>query len=418
MENKKRNYIEIKWDDQKWIEFLKNKIDNESMNEKDLAYYNRILRVLGMNDLTDIENHPVNMIIEKIINSKFYEWFEYVKAPQIVAEWETFDIFNFPTTHVARRPSDSYFIQKHFDTKQSILLRPHTTIMWYHYLLKWWWIEKLSKDWDLKVLSWGKVYRVDEFDKTHHECFHQIDWLRICDKSKFEITQATLKEVLWNTIKAIFWENAIFRFNEDSFPYTLESLEVEVQYEWRWIEVLWAWVVHPDVLEKLGLDKNKYNGWAFWFWIERLAMALKWVPDIRIFWSSDKRITSQWWNFNKYKEVSVFPPVFKDISFVVEKTKFNRNYEEEKKSWKLELINEADSFEIAWCARDVSGWLIEEVKVIDIFEDDKKFWNEKKSVTIRITFRSLERTLTNDEINVLYFQIRNKLTNQLWFELR
>ena len=61
----------------------------------------------------------------------------------------------------------------------------------------------------------------------------------------------------------------------NTFPYTQESLEVEVMYNWKWLEVLWAWIVHPSVMEKLGLDADKYNWWAFWFWIERLAMLLK-----------------------------------------------------------------------------------------------------------------------------------------------
>ena len=83
-------------------------------------------------------------------------------------------------------------------------------------------------------------------------------------------------------------------------------------------------------------------------------MALKHIPDIRIFRSNDPRITKQRGNLDPYKEVSVFPPVFKDISFLIDKTKFIKDEEERKKSGKIELMNEADSFEIAGIARDVS----------------------------------------------------------------
>lgn len=414
--------MSVNENDIKWLAFLNSKLEDNSLSEKERAYYNRILRVLSMQDLSEYEWHPINLVINKIINSDFFNWFDHIQIPQIVAEWETFDLFNFPEDHVARRPSDSYFLQKSTSKEDSILLRPHTSVMWYHYLIHWWWKEKLEENWDVKALAWWKVYRVDELDKTHHECFHQIDWLRITSKEKQIINQDTLKEVLWNTIKALFWNDINYRFNADTFPYTTDSLEVEVEYEWKWLEVLWAWVVHPTVLEKLWLDSSKYNWWAFGFGIERLVMALKKIPDIRILWSSDKRITKQWWNLENYKEVSNFPPVYKDISFFTWLEKFVKDEEKSKKEWWIELTveSEADLFEISWIIRDISwdaGDLIEEVKLIDIFENHKKFW-DKKSVCIRITFRSLERTLTNEEINEVYFKIRNKLEGDLWYELR
>jgi phenylalanyl-tRNA synthetase alpha chain len=372
-----------------------------------------------MEDLSKQEWHPINVVINKIINSDFFKWFDHVEVPQVVWEWETFDLFNFPEDHVARRPSDSYFLNKSNDKKNSMLLRPHTSVMWYHYLLNQWWLEKLKKEDDIKALSWWKVYRVDELDKTHHECFHQIDGLRITRKDKEIINQDTLKEVLANTIKSIFWDIE-YRFNTDTFPYTTDSLEVEVMYNGKWLEVLWAWVVHPNVLVKLWLNSEEYNGWAFGFWIERLAMAMKQVPDIRIFWSNDKRIKKQWWDLNPYKEVSNYPPVYKDISFITPKNTFVRDLEEEKKSWELELTNdtEANLFALSWIIRDLSWDLIEEVKIIDIYENNTKFWENDKSVTIKIVFRSIERTLTDDEINKIYFEIRSKMESDLWYELR
>lgn len=406
--------------DKIWIDYVNKKLQNPNLTEKEQAYYKRILRVYNMPDLSKIEWHPINMVINRIISSPFYNSFDYIITPEIVAEWETFNLFNFPINHVARRPSDSHFINKSTDTKNSILLRPHTSVMWYHYLLNQWWKKKLEETWEVKALSWWKVYRVDELDKTHHECFHQIDWLKITSKDKEIINQNTLKEVLINTIKALFWNDVEYRFSEDYFPYTIDSLEAEVNYKWKWIEVLWAWVVHPKVLEKLWIDGEKYNGWAFWFWVDRLTMAFKWIPDIRIFWSNDKRITKQWWNFEFYKEVSDYPPVFKDISFLVSKNKFIKDNKDSEKNWQIELTkeSEADLFDISWIARDVSWDIIEAIELIDIFENDKKFGIDKKSVCIRITFRSLERTLTNEEINKIYFEIRRKMEKELGLELR
>lgn len=410
--------ITITWDDQKWIDKIKDKIQKESISEKEMAYYNRILRILNMPNLCEVEWNPVNMVVQSIITAPFFQTFDHINSPQIVSEWETFDLFNFPEDHIVRRPSDSYFLNKSEIKKESMLLRPHTSVMRYYYLIEAKARGILEKEGEVKALSWGKTYRVDELDKSHHECFHQIDWLRIVAKDKEIINQDTLKEVLSNTIKALFGEGVNLRFNKDQFPYTTDSLEVEVEYDGKWIEVLGAWIVHPTVFEKLWIDATKYNWRAFGFGIERLAMALKKIPDIRIFWSQDKRITSQRWNFAPYKEVSVFPPVYKDISFFVSKEKFIKDEEEMKKSGKIELVNESDSFEIAGIVRDVAEWLIESVWVIDIFENDKLFGPDAKSVCIRITFRSLERTLTNEEINKIYFEIRIKLEKELWYILR
>jgi phenylalanyl-tRNA synthetase beta subunit len=125
---------------------------------------------------------------------------------------------------------------------------------------------------------------------------------------------------------------------------------------------------------------------------------------------------------NPYKEVSNFPPVYKDISFFTWKNKFLKDEEKSKKEKWIELTteSEADLFEISWVIRDISGeaWdLIEEVKLMDIYENDAKFWTDKKSICIRIAFRSLQRTLTDEEINKVYFAIRGKL-EELWYILR
>lgn len=410
--------IHIPWDDAKRLSSIAQKLQDPDLSEQEKSYYNRILRVITMPDLSRQTGHPIQLVIEKILQAPFFSDFDHILCPEFVSERETFDLFNFPEDHVARRPTDSYFVQKSPNKQESILLRPHTSIMWYSYLIQ---AEKkrlLEETGEVKALSFGKVYRVDNLDKTHHECFHQIDGLRITAKDKALIDQNTLKEVLGQTITALFGKDAVYRFNADHFPYTTDSLETEVAFEGKRLEVLGAGVVHPTVLEKLWIDSTKYNWWAFGFWIDRLVMALKKIPDIRIFWSTDKRITAQWGNLDPYKEVSSFPPVYKDISFLTPKSTFVINQPETEKSGQIELVNEADSFEIAWIARDVSWWLIEEVKVIDIFEDDAKFGPDKKSVCIRITFRSLEKTLTNDEINKVYFQIRDKLSNEGWFELR
>lgn len=413
------NKIDISGDDKLWIDFASSQAKNMELSERQRTYYRRILRVHSMPDLTQQKWNPVNMISQALVDSVYFRDFDFIRIPEVVDEYTTFDLFNFPNDHVARRPSDSYFIQKDYNNpRDSMLLRPHISVMWKYIMNDFGWIGVLRNGWKLQVLSSGKVYRVDEIDPTHHECFHQIDWLKVTNKQDELITQDTLRELLINIIHSIFWNNINYRFLKDQFPYTQDSLQVEVEFEWKWLEVLWAGIVHPSVMEKLWLDSSKYNGWAFWFGIERLAMALKKIPDIRLFWSQDERITKQWWNYEAFKEVSNYPPVYKDISFITPKTKFQRNEEESNSSWTTKLMNEADLFDIAWIVRDISWDLVEEVRCVDIFESNARFGDDKKSISIRIIFRSLEKTLKNDEINEMYFRIREKIETELGYTLR
>jgi phenylalanyl-tRNA synthetase alpha subunit len=95
-----------------------------------------MLSLLNEPNLTKVEPHPVKDIVDKIIKSPYYGDFEMVESPEVVNEYATFDLFFFPKDHVARRPSDSFFIEKNEDTKKSLLLRPHTTVVWYYYLIE------------------------------------------------------------------------------------------------------------------------------------------------------------------------------------------------------------------------------------------------------------------------------------------
>lgn len=415
----KRNNITIKNDYSE--QYIRDLLEKKNLSEKEQTNYKRILRLLDMPDLSEIKNHPVELIVNKVVNAESFNEFDIVRIPEIVSEYETFDLFDFSEDHVARRSSDSYFVNKSERKDESLLLRPHTSVMWYYYLLKWVGKEKLEKEKEVKALSWGKVYRVDDLDKTHHECFHQIDWLRLVSKDKEIVSQETIEIVLVQLIKAIFWEDVQYRINPENYPYTYNSLEIEVMYWWKWLEVVWAGIVNPIVLKNLWLDPEQYNWRAFGFWIERLAMIMKKVPDIRLFWSNDKRITSQWKNLEtQYNEVSNMPATYRDISMIVPKGKFIPS--EKEMEWgkisKIKIQDESSLFEIASLARDISPELIEEIKIVDVFENDNKLGKDNKSVSIKISFRAIDRTLTNEEINSIYFAIREKIANILWYQLR
>jgi phenylalanyl-tRNA synthetase alpha chain len=164
------------------------------------------------------------------------------------------------------------------------------------------------------------------------------------------------------------------------------------------MEIVGAGLVHTQVLKNFGLDPEVYNGWAFGFG-ERLAMIKMGIPDIRILWSDDARITSQFKDINStYKEVSKFPAVLRDISFVVVKSVSLNTYFE--------------------TVRDVAGDLVEEFKLVDTYENATKFGADKVSYTFRIIYRSLTRTLTNEEVNVIHEKLRERTAGEFKAVLR
>jgi len=157
-------------------------------------------------------------------------------------------------------------------------------------------------------------------------------------------------------------------------------------------------VVKGSVLEKFGIDSARWTGWAFGFGLERLAILSMNLPDIRLLWSDDERVKRQLKLGNQFKVVSKYPPVTRDISFVVPKSFTPNNY--------FDLI------------RDVGGDLVEEVKLLDSYENAEKFGADKMSYTYRITYRSNERTLESAEIDPLQAQIYEQTAKQFGAELR
>jgi len=348
----------------------------------------RIKRLLKLPDLTRKENSPVKILVNAIINLPRFKDFDLVDFPKINTVKEGFDLLNTPIDHPSRKETDTFFID------ETHHLRTQTTAMWSYYLRNEEVLERLKNDGFLKALAFGIVFRKDEIDRSHFMAFHQIDGLYICRKDQKIITLDDLKEVETDIIKSIFGDNIEYKFLIDSFPFTDPSVEMHIKVGNEWMEVVGSGLVHPKVLENFGLSPEIYNGWAFGFGIERLAMIKMEIPDIRILWSDDSRITSQFKDINsKYKPVSKYPAIFRDISFVIDKNISLNNY-----------------YEIV---RDFADNLIEEVKLIDQYEDEEKFGKDKKSYTFRIVYRSHERTLTNEEVNEIQEKIRLKTQSDL-----
>jgi len=351
-----------------------------------------MLRFLAMPDLSRTPGSPVFEVAQRIVAIDDFKEFTVVRVPEIVPATQSFDLFDFPADHPARSKSDTYYAT---DTQ---ILRPHTTVSWYYYLNSSEAKNKIAKNKSLGVLTYGKVYRKDEIDCRHMNVFHQMDGYYLAPKDQETITVEHLKDVLILIAQAIFGLDIKYRFNKDTFPYTDPSLEMEIMINDKWIEVLGSGVVKGSVLEKLGVDSKNYTGWAFGFGLERLAIVSTELPDIRLLWSNDERVKRQLKLGNKYQEVSKFPPITRDISFIVAKDFVPNNY--------FDLI------------RDIGGDLVEEVTLLDKFENAEKFGADKISYTYRIVYRSTERTLETSEIEPLQKQVEVQTIEQFGATIR
>ncbi len=348
----------------------------------------RIKRLLEFQDLTKKERSPVKILIDRITSLPRFNNFDLVDLPRIVTVEQNFNLLNAPQDHPSRSESDTYYLD------DSHILRTQMTVMWPFYLKDKKVLETLQKDGEVMALASGIVFRKDEIDRKHFPAFHQIDGLLICKKEKKVITLDDLKEVETEMTKSIFGDDVEYRFLVDAFPFTDPSVQIEIKFNNDWMEVVGSGLVHSQVLKNLGINPEEYNGWAFGFGIERLAMVKMQIPDIRIFWSDDPRIISQFKDINsKYKEISKYPPILRDISFIISKDVNLNNY--------YELV------------RDEAGDLIEEVKLTDEYENDEKFGKDKKSYTFHIVYRSLEKTLTDGEVGKIHDKITEKTKKEL-----
>ena len=185
------------------------------------------------------------------------------------------------------------------------------------------------------------------------------------------------------------------RWADDHFPFTQPSFELEIFFDNEWMEVLGCGVIHPEILKNAGREGEK--GWAFGLGLERLAMVLFQIPDIRLFWSEDQRFHKQFvaGKIVAFKPYSKYPACLKDISFWISDNFHVNNFNE--------------------VIRDIAGDLVEHMELIDAFSHPK---TGRTSHCYRITYRSMDRNLTNAEIDSLQDDVRATAVAQLGVELR
>lgn len=376
-------------------------------------------------NLHHIPHHPICIIKQRIVHhfhktyvtrtgNPIYAHFDNVSP--VVSTEQNFDSLLVPQDHVARSKEDNYYIDS------ATVLRAHTSAHQRDFI-------QMGLD---KFLVTGDVYRRDEIDSSHYPVFHQMEGVGLfsrdelfgsasdspqlfehgsveTDEKQVEHTihavlamEANLKQTLTRLVKDLFGHDLETRWNLCYFPFTHPSYELEIKFQGEWLEVLGSGIMRQPILTSGGTREK--IGWAFGLGLDRLAMLLFDIPDIRLFWSQDPRFIEQFQSVGidpqtnvRFKPFSKFPPCVKDIAFwLPEDGEFSEN----------------DFFETV---RSIGKDLVEKVELIDKFQHPK---SGRTSHCYRVTYRSMDKTFTNEEINILQSHLRETVPGRLNVELR
>lgn len=419
------------------------------------------------------ESHPVSILremIEKKLSYPENSFKIFNEFKPVVSVFDNFDSLGFPDDHPGRSKSDTYYVNGKY------LLRTHTSA----HEMKCFSDIKSANVSDGETNKSGflisaDVYRRDEIDRTHYPAFHQMEGARIWKREKLlqnggepphitqikedimklefqlkleetkliveddislegnpkqeymldievDLCQQHLKRSVELVVSEVFNQkirsmkqlarknkNIIIptelkiRWVKAYFPWTTPSWEIEVWWQGTWLEICGCGLVREQVLLNSGYEKDSTIGWAFGLGLDRIAMLLFEVPDIRLFWTLDERFHKQFQKgqINPFLPYSKYPGSIRDVAFwlpscVSEST----------------VVHENDIMEIV---RNEAGDLVESVKLIDEFINSK---TGRKSLCYRINYQSMDRNITNDEINELQERVNEELVSKYRVELR
>ncbi len=232
--------------------------------------------------------HPISLVKNQIIDIFSTIGFNVSEGPEIEDDWHNFTALNLPEYHPARDMQDTFFIQ----TNPDVLLRTHTSSVQVRYM-------ENNKP-PIRTISPGRVFRNEAVSSRSHCIFHQVEGLYI-DK---DFSFADLKQTLLYFTKEMFGKSKI-RLRPSYFPFTEPSAEMDIYWglktetDYRitkgtgWLEIMGCGMVDPNVLKNCGINPEEYNGFAFGMGIERIAMLLYQIGDIRMFYENDVRFLEQ-----------------------------------------------------------------------------------------------------------------------------
>src|SRR3989344_5897579 len=222
--------------------------------------------------------HPISHAVDAIEGIFEELGFAMATGPEIETEHYNFDALNIPADHPARDMQDTFWIA----SKDRKVLRTHTSPVQVRYIG--------THQPPFRIVATGKVFRNEATDTTHEAQFHQVEGLLV-DRGT---SLAELKGTLEYFFKKFFGPDVVLRMRPSYFPFTEPSVEVDIQYQNAWLEVMGAGLVNPAVLASSGLDPREWKGFAFGGGIDRLVMIKYGIPDIRMLYSGDLRLVNQW----------------------------------------------------------------------------------------------------------------------------
>ena len=329
------------------------------------------------------EDHPLAMLAS-IVRSAFPDFNHFgPNVNPVVTTKQCFDDLLVPQDHVSRKPSDTFYLN------ETTILRAHTSAHQTQFL---------SKGYTQFLVS-GDVYRRDEIDKTHFPVFHQMEGVKVLPPGATEQDAFEDLKLNLNRLADVLFPGMPRKWIDAYFPFTHPSLELEIEFKNKSVELLGCGVVQPKILQMCGLEGRV--AWAFGLGLERLAMILFQIPDIRLFWTDDKRFLDQFIGCKtkflkrnkaiKFKSFSKYPPTKRDISFWLPlgKSEFHIN----------------DFYSIV---REIAGDNVEEVTLVDEFVGS----DGRNSRAFRIIFRSDFKTLSGVEVNAMVENIVARLQSE------
>jgi phenylalanyl-tRNA synthetase alpha chain len=229
--------------------------------------------------------HPVSLTLARIEELFHSIGFEVAEGPEIESDFYNFTALNIPENHPARAMHDTFYVDA-ADGSMNHVLRTHTSPVQVHYMQD---AMKNKSGPPLKIIAPGRVYRVDS-DATHSPMFHQVEGLWVDENISF----ANLKGVVQDFLQRFFERDDLeVRFRPSFFPFTEPSAEMDMSWNGGWLEIGGCGMVHPEVFKHVGIDSEKYRGFAFGLGVERLTMLRYGVNDLRLFFENDLRFLKQ-----------------------------------------------------------------------------------------------------------------------------
>ncbi len=224
--------------------------------------------------------HPLTHVMREIYAIFREIGFEVALGPELETEFYNFDALNIPSDHPARDMQDTFWLKTKPGEEKKVL-RTHTSPVQIRYM------EKHKPP--FRIIVPGKVFRNEATDATHEAQFYQVEGLYVAEK----VSMSELKGTLEYFFKKLLGNDIQIRFRPSFFPFTEPSVEIDLFFKGKWLEVMGGGLVHPKVLENSGIDSKKYKGFAFGGGIDRLVMIKYGIDDVRLLYSGDLRLVNQ-----------------------------------------------------------------------------------------------------------------------------